>query len=130
MFSSLYYGQTLYYIAHISYLVSRFLVHRKLVSHSTANNTYYWLHNFLPTVRYLSLFDSMANFNITLYFRNPIGEYPFYVLVETHGSDESHDSEKLNRFLEKEMQSGLILDGTVTSEPTKMQVRQNFYRCR
>ncbi|KOB66588.1 Uncharacterized protein OBRU01_21002 [Operophtera brumata] len=35
--------------------------------------------------------------------------------------DESHDAEKLNRFLTREMESGLILDGTVTSEPSKMQ---------
>lgn len=64
--------------------------------------------------------------NIKLFFlfsnRNPISDYPFYVLVETHGSDEGHDGEKLNRFLSKEMESGLILDGTVTSEPGKMQV--------
>lgn len=44
------------------------------------------------------------------------------MLVETHGSDEGHDAEKLNRFLDKEMESGLIIDGTVTSEPAKMQV--------
>lgn len=42
--------------------------------------------------------------------------------METHGSDEGHDEEKLTRFLTKEMKSGLILDGTVTSEPGKMQV--------
>lgn len=57
------------------------------------------------------------NFN-----RNPISEYPFYVLVETHGSDEAHDNEKLTRFLTSEMESGLIVDGTVASEPAKMQV--------
>lgn len=62
--------------------------------------------------------------SVEIYFisRNPISEYPFYVLVETHGSDESHDADKLNKFLTKEMESGLILDGTVTSEPSKMQV--------
>ncbi|XP_072940857.1 D-2-hydroxyglutarate dehydrogenase, mitochondrial [Epargyreus clarus] len=51
---------------------------------------------------------------------NPISDYPFYVLVETHGSDENHDNEKLTRFLSKEMESGLIIDGTITSEPAKM----------
>ncbi|XP_059048294.1 D-2-hydroxyglutarate dehydrogenase, mitochondrial-like [Achroia grisella] len=51
----------------------------------------------------------------------PISEYPFYVLVETHGSNETHDEEKLTQFLSKEMESGLVLDGTVTSEPGKMQ---------
>lgn len=53
--------------------------------------------------------------------QNPLSDYPFYVLIETHGSNERHDTEKLNTFLEKEMESGLILDGTVTSEPAKMQ---------
>lgn len=48
-----------------------------------------------------------------------------YVLVESHGSDEKHDSEKLNRFLSEGMKTGLILDGTVTSEPNKMKVRWN-----
>ncbi|XP_026751276.2 D-2-hydroxyglutarate dehydrogenase, mitochondrial-like [Galleria mellonella] len=51
---------------------------------------------------------------------NPISDYPFYVLVETQGSNEVHDEEKLTKFLSKEMESGLILDGTVTSEPAKM----------
>lgn len=58
-----------------------------------------------------------------LFSRNPISDYPFYVLVETHGSDETHDEEKLSRFLNNEMESGLILDGTVSSEPNKMQVK-------
>ncbi|KAM3962905.1 D-2-hydroxyglutarate dehydrogenase, mitochondrial-like [Aphomia sociella] len=57
----------------------------------------------------------------------PISEYPFYVLAETHGSNEHHDQEKLSQFLSKEMKSGLILDGIVTSEPTKM---QNIWRFR
>lgn len=48
------------------------------------------------------------------------------MLVETHGSNEGHDNEKLMKFLSKEMETGLILDGTVTSEPAKMQVGTNF----
>ncbi|CAG4937300.1 unnamed protein product [Colias eurytheme] len=51
---------------------------------------------------------------------NPLDDFPFYVLIETSGSDEEHDNEKLNRFLSKEMERGLIVDGTVTSEPAKM----------
>ncbi|CAH4019647.1 D-2-hydroxyglutarate dehydrogenase, mitochondrial isoform X1 [Pieris brassicae] len=51
---------------------------------------------------------------------NPLEDYPFYVLIETSGSDENHDDEKLNRFLSKEMESGKIVDGTITSEPAKM----------
>ncbi|CAH0727868.1 unnamed protein product, partial [Brenthis ino] len=73
----------------------------------------------------LSAFEMADNFSIrstvtNLKLSNPIADYPFYVLVETHGSDEAHDNEKLSRFLNQGMESGLIIDGTVTSEPTKM----------
>ncbi|XP_039749295.1 D-2-hydroxyglutarate dehydrogenase, mitochondrial [Pararge aegeria] len=73
----------------------------------------------------LSAFEMADNESISstvknLKLSNPISDYPFYVLVETHGSDEVHDSEKLSRFLSEGMDSGLILDGTVTSEPAKM----------
>ncbi|XP_041976038.1 D-2-hydroxyglutarate dehydrogenase, mitochondrial [Aricia agestis] len=64
----------------------------------------------------LSIGTTVKNLKLT----NPIGEYPFYVLIETHGSDEEHDSDKLSRFLSREMDSGLIVDGTVTAEETKM----------
>ncbi|KAI8431704.1 hypothetical protein MSG28_016173 [Choristoneura fumiferana] len=65
--------------------------------------------------------DSISSTVQNLKLPNPIADFPFYVLVETHGSDETHDAEKLSRFLEREMSSGLIIDGTVTSEPAKMQ---------
>lgn len=45
---------------------------------------------------------------------------PFYVLIETAGSDAAHDEEKLHRFLEHTMESGLVADGTVASEPSKI----------
>ncbi|KAL0840488.1 hypothetical protein ABMA28_015730 [Loxostege sticticalis] len=70
--------------------------------------------------------DAISSTVKNLNLPNPISDYPFYVLVETHGSDEGHDGEKLNRFLSKEMESGLILDGTVTSEPGKMQTIWNL----
>lgn len=71
----------------------------------------------------------MQSHKINFCFSFPIPEHPFYVLVETHGSDEVHDEEKLTRFLKKEMESGLILDGTVTSEPSKMRVpMHNYYK--
>ncbi|KAJ0179980.1 hypothetical protein K1T71_004571 [Dendrolimus kikuchii] len=66
-------------------------------------------------------FHSIISTVKNLKLPNPISAYPFYVLIETHGSDENHDAEKLNNFLSKEMESGLIIDGTVTSEPAKMQ---------
>lgn len=52
----------------------------------------------------------------------PIGEFPFYVLIETSGSNASHDEEKLNIFLDNAMSCGVVIDGTVTNEPSKMQV--------
>ena len=38
--------------------------------------------------------------NQHLKYENPIATFPFYVLVETSGSNFDHDSEKLNSFLE------------------------------
>lgn len=50
----------------------------------------------------------------------PISEYPFYLLLETSGSNIEHDEEKVSRFLEAAMERGDILDGTVTSEKSKI----------
>lgn len=47
-------------------------------------------------------------------------EAPFYVLIETAGSNATHDEEKLHSFLENTMESGLVEDGTVASEPSKI----------
>jgi len=47
-------------------------------------------------------------------------ESPFYVLIETAGSNAEHDEEKLTKFLESTMESGLVNDGTMASEPSKM----------
>lgn len=44
------------------------------------------------------------------------GESPFYVLIETAGSDATHDEEKLHRFLEHTMETGLVEDGVGASE--------------
>lgn len=44
------------------------------------------------------------------------------MLIETSGSNMVHDEEKLTNFLESSMENGLVLDGTVTNEPTKMRV--------
>jgi hypothetical protein len=57
-----------------------------------------------------------------LYFSSPIEKTPFYMLVETSGSNYDHDEEKVNRFLQKLMDAKLILDGIVTNEPRKMKV--------
>ncbi|GLH15671.1 Alkyldihydroxyacetonephosphate synthase [Gryllus bimaculatus] len=56
-----------------------------------------------------------------LNLRNPIGEHPFYMLLETSGSNGEHDEAKLNAFLESSMSSGEVLDGTVANEPSRIQ---------
>lgn len=47
---------------------------------------------------------------------------PFYVLVETSGSNSSHDEAKLNSFLETIMDAGIVIDGTVSADPSKIGV--------
>ncbi|XP_028161846.1 D-2-hydroxyglutarate dehydrogenase, mitochondrial-like [Ostrinia furnacalis] len=71
-------------------------------------------------------FESINSTSKILNLPNPIPDFPFYVILETHGSDENHDKEKVNRFLTNEMKNGLILDGTVVSEPSKMQAIWNI----
>jgi len=55
--------------------------------------------------------------------RDPLDEkYPFYVLVETSGSDGEHDQEKLHRFLEAAMsgdEDAAVLDGVVAADETQ-----------
>lgn len=56
-----------------------------------------------------------------LLYRAPIDGYPFYMIIETSGSNADHDMEKLNNFLQYTMEKGDVFDGTCTSEPSKMQ---------
>ncbi|XP_002732875.2 D-2-hydroxyglutarate dehydrogenase, mitochondrial-like [Saccoglossus kowalevskii] len=51
---------------------------------------------------------------------NPLSDYPFYVLVETSGSNAAHDEEKLNTFLETVMETGHVVDGTVATDISKI----------
>ncbi|XP_011499612.1 PREDICTED: D-2-hydroxyglutarate dehydrogenase, mitochondrial [Ceratosolen solmsi marchali] len=54
--------------------------------------------------------------------KNPLAsENDFYMLIETSGSQLSHDEEKVKAFLEKVMELGIVDDGTVTSDPSKIQ---------
>ncbi|CRK88582.1 CLUMA_CG002378, isoform A [Clunio marinus] len=52
--------------------------------------------------------------------QSPIDVFPFYMLIETSGSNQAHDEEKLNEFLRKAMESSLVIDGVTTNEPGKM----------
>lgn len=42
------------------------------------------------------------------------------MLIETSGSNQDHDEEKLNNFLQKAMNTSLVVDGVTTNEPSKM----------
>ena len=44
---------------------------------------------------------------------------PFYVLLETHGSNGEHDKAKVDQFLESLMESGRITDGVVSQDETQ-----------
>ncbi|GMP27315.1 hypothetical protein CsSME_00003359 [Camellia sinensis var. sinensis] len=50
--------------------------------------------------------------------RNPLPSsmHNFYVLIETTGSDESYDREKLEAFLLRSMEGGLISDGVLAQD--------------
>ncbi|XP_055644125.1 D-2-hydroxyglutarate dehydrogenase, mitochondrial isoform X2 [Toxorhynchites rutilus septentrionalis] len=51
---------------------------------------------------------------------SPIGSYPFYVLIETTGSSKQHDAEKIRDYLEHVIGHGIVSDGVVTNEPSKI----------
>ncbi|GAO16908.1 uncharacterized protein UV8b_02856 [Ustilaginoidea virens] len=47
------------------------------------------------------------------------GDYPFYCLIETSGSNSDHDYDKLEKFLEHVMSSDIIADGVVAQDATQ-----------
>ncbi|CAH0480834.1 unnamed protein product [Peronospora belbahrii] len=49
---------------------------------------------------------------------------PYYMLIETSGSNAGHDMEKLNEYLENVMESGVVVDGTVAQD--EAQARKLF----
>mmetsp|Transcript_114725 Transcript_114725/g.272897 ORF Transcript_114725/g.272897 Transcript_114725/m.272897 type:complete len:520 (-) Transcript_114725:88-1647(-) len=53
--------------------------------------------------------------------RDPLEEkHPFYVLIETSGSDGDHDEQKLHNFLEAAMgEESTVLDGVVAADETQ-----------
>ena len=48
------------------------------------------------------------------------GEYPFYILIETSGSNKEHDDEKLETFLGNAMEEGLVDDGIIAQDDTQV----------
>lgn len=75
-----------------------------------------------PNKIFIALFLHMYLHSLFCYSSPPIGLYPFYLLIETSGSNAEHDEEKLNKYLEKYLSNGIVLDGTVTNEPGKIKV--------
>ncbi|WAR14417.1 D2HDH-like protein, partial [Mya arenaria] len=57
--------------------------------------------------------EALAVCTDNLKLNSPLSSHPFYVLIETSGSNSAHDEEKLNTFLESMMDAGKVLDGTV-----------------
>lgn len=57
-----------------------------------------------------------------LKLKNPLNNnYKFYMIIETSGSNQKHDEEKLNNFVENAMSNNFIVDGTLTGDPAKIQ---------
>jgi hypothetical protein len=84
---------------------------------------------FLYIVVQLSLiYSEFSTFQPKFHFinfysnRSPIQKYPFYMLIETSGSNMEHDEDKLHKFLQKAMDKYIVCDGFVTNEPGKMKV--------
>jgi len=73
---------------------------------------------------------SLETVNSKLGLSTPISQHPFSMMIETHGSDETHDEQKLCNFLEKAMEMELVSDGTYTKEPSRVtnlwQVRERI----
>lgn len=63
---------------------------------------------------------SMELVTTYLGLHNPIRKWPFYVLVETSGSNDNHDEEKMNCFLEKVLSENMAQDGTLATDLSKV----------
>ncbi|KAL5752581.1 hypothetical protein ACOSP7_022779 [Xanthoceras sorbifolium] len=83
----------------------------------------------------LSAFEFLDNQSMDLVLnhlegvRNPLPSsmHNFYVLIETTGSDESYDKEKLEAFLLRAMEGGLISDGVLSQDINQA---SSFWRIR
>lgn len=64
-------------------------------------------------------YESMQMVEEHLGLKSPIGKYPFYLLIETSGSNPQHDEEKLNQFLDYSLSKYLVLNGTVAENLKK-----------
>lgn len=74
----------------------------------------------------LSAFEFLDHHSMEVHRRNPhmtvdnpVGDSPFYVVIETHGSNQAHDEEKLHAALESLMEEGIVTDGTIGESETQ-----------
>jgi len=74
----------------------------------------------------MSAFEFLDNYSMEVHSRNPnmksenpVVTSPFYVVIETHGSNEEHDEQKLHKALESTMSQGFVTDGTVGASETQ-----------
>lgn len=63
---------------------------------------------------------SMNLVEMQLGLHNPISKQPFYVLLETSGSNSTHDEQKLDVFLEKVLAQNTAQDGTLATDLSKI----------
>ncbi|XP_055605186.1 D-2-hydroxyglutarate dehydrogenase, mitochondrial-like [Uranotaenia lowii] len=56
----------------------------------------------------------------------PLGEFPFYLLIETTGQHKEHDDEKVEIFLGQVLSTEMIQDGIMTSDPSKIKTEHSF----
>lgn len=75
----------------------------------------------------LSLDVSIEAFGLKSPLTTRTDGHEFYVLMETSGSNASHDEEKLTSFVEKALADDIIEDGTLTSDPTKVKVSNYIF---
>lgn len=74
----------------------------------------------------LSAFECMDNTSQSIVeehtdLSRPLSEqYPFYVLIETSGSNKEHDDAKLETFLENAMTEEIVVDGVVAQDSTEI----------
>lgn len=66
--------------------------------------------------------ESMNSVTDNLKLTRPISKCPFYVLMETFGSNGTHDEEKLNNLIEELTTKGLVQDGTIAADITQIKV--------
>ena len=56
----------------------------------------------------------------TMYKKPLDGDYPFYCLIETSGSNSEHDQEKLEQFLQHVMGEEIVSDGVLAQDETQV----------